>query len=431
MIAMMFSDFENKLLDTKWPFDVLIYSSDVKDEFTDERAVIEQAMEEQEKGTQATKNSELKSSDMQSSGMKSSEVKGQDERANHEKQEYYIYRIYTDGNDQANTWMYANLSDFGHMYLNEDGSVNKEAVKKQLETNRIYCRYDTYMGISDYNHLRKMLGVAEISLGEDEYAIQVKTRIRSDVDHMPEDICILDAQKSEMLKCAGIYSDSLSQDGHNGGDYLLIVSDAVIETMQPYYSEMAVNLSGSTPVDLQRKLELCSEGEDEELLYSESYEELENRCMGSDSIGVYCGTCLVRDNLIPEMKYLLSALIVPGFYIGLVFLCVALTVLSVHQLSDSDKYKRRYDILEKIGLERPAINKLIGKQLMAYYLCPAFFAMLISGKVILQISKSFIDLTGVHTTTVQYFGTSVLLFFGIYLVYFLATYVGIKRSIYH
>ena len=42
---------------------------------------------------------------------------------------------------------------------------------------------------------------------------------------------------------------------------------------------------------------------------------------------VYYTKYLVRDNLIPEVKYMLSSIIFPLFYIGLVFLCVALTVL--------------------------------------------------------------------------------------------------------
>lgn len=65
-VAMMFSDFENKLLDTKWPFDVLIYSADPKDDFEDVQKVITQ---------------------------------------NSEENDHYIYRIYTDEQNQANTWM--------------------------------------------------------------------------------------------------------------------------------------------------------------------------------------------------------------------------------------------------------------------------------------------------------------------------------------
>ena len=39
-IALMFSDYQNKLLDTKFPFDVQIYSENVEDDFADELEVI-------------------------------------------------------------------------------------------------------------------------------------------------------------------------------------------------------------------------------------------------------------------------------------------------------------------------------------------------------------------------------------------------------
>lgn len=391
-VALMLSDFQNKLLDEKWPFDVLIYSVDETDDFEEEQEVISQ---------------------------------------NADKKEQYIYRIYTDERNQANTWMYTNLRSFGTMFLNEDGTPNTKALTKEQEERAIYCKYDTYMGVSDYNNLRKMLGYKEISLKEEEYVIQIKSRLRSEVGDMPEGLSIPDASGNQMLTCGGIYSESFSQDGHNGGDYLLVVPDAVIKTMKPYYSVMAVMLAQDTPNGLQKKLDLLSEKKDLDFMGHAGAAMGDNRCTGSDNVVVYVTTNQVRENLIPEVKYMLSTIIVPGFYIGLVFLCVALTVLSVHQLSDSSKYKRRYDILGKIGLERSQINRLIRKQLIAYYLCPAILAILISGNVVLRISKIFIAATGVHTLTVQYFGISVLLFFGIYLVYFLATYVGFRRNVYN
>ncbi|MDD2978471.1 MAG: ABC transporter permease [Hespellia sp.] len=390
-MAMMFSDFQNKLLDTKWPFDVQINSTDVQDDFADEQEIIQQ---------------------------------------NAKEKEHYIYHIYTNGKDQANIWMCTNLSTYGNMYVNEDGSVNKKAVTKMLSEDGTYCRYDTYMGISDYNHLRQMLGYPEIALQENEYAIHIKARLRNEADPMPEGLDIENAAGDGMLQCNGIYSEPFSQDGHNGGDYVLIVPDAVIQTMQPYYSEMVVELSATAPKDLEVKLDNLADSKDIDSMGHAAPTLEGNSCSGSDNIVVYVATNLVRDNVIPEAKYMLASLIVPGFHIGLVFVCVALTVLSVQQLSDSSKYKRRYDVLGKIGLDHKQINKLIWKQLMAYYLCPAIFAMLISGNVILRISRTFIHSTGVHTNVVQYFGISVLLFFGIYLVYFLATYVGFKRNIY-
>ena len=106
-----------------------------------------------------------------------------------------------------------------------------------------------------------------------------------------------------------------------------------------------------------------------------------------------------------------------------------MTVLSGHQLSDSAKYKFRYGVLKKIGLSKREVSRLILKQLFGYYLCPAFFAALISGIVAVFISNIFIFYTGVSTSVFQYFAISLALFMGIYILYFLTTYVGFKRNV--
>ena len=153
------------------------------------------------------------------------------------------------------------------------------------------------------------------------------------------------------------------------------------------------------------------------------------QCTGSDNIITYVGTYLVRDSLISMLKYMLGSMIIPLFYMGLVFVCVAMTVLSVQQLSDSAKYKFRYDVLVKLGLDRKHIRGLILKQLAAYYLCPALLAMVISGKMILFVSSRFVLMTGVPAAAGGFFLRSIALFFGIYLVYFIVTYVGFRRNI--
>lgn len=154
-----------------------------------------------------------------------------------------------------------------------------------------------------------------------------------------------------------------------------------------------------------------------------------NVCCGSDTIVVMSVTNMVRDNLIPEMKYMLSALIFPCFYIGLVFLCVALTVLSVHQLSDSAKYRFRYLVLGKLGMNKQEIGIVILKQLVCYYLCPVILAVVIGGSVSVFMSGKFIFYTGIQSAVFQYFGLTFLLFFGIYALYFITTYVSFRRNV--
>lgn len=393
-IALMFSTYENTVLDGKFPFDVQMFSGDVEDDFADEKAVMDAL------GVEA---------------------------------QYYTYHIYTDKEIQANTWILTHLRDWGTMYRLADGTPNMEKIVNTLRYYNWYYLYDTYMGISDYNHLRTMLGYDEIPLASGEYLVQIKPRLYKEAQDIGRDLQIADASGQGFLTCAQVVGDPFSQDGHNGADYILVVPDAVLERMIPYYSELVADVNGDIPVELQNSLDALEKDEDLPSAYTKYYmppQESEMRqCTGSDNIITYVGTYLVRDSLISMLEYILGSMIIPLFYMGLVFVCVAMTVLSVQQLSDSAKYKFRYDVLAKLGLDRKHIRRLILKQLAAYYLCPALLAIVISGKMILFVSRRFVLMTGVPAAAGGFFLRSIALFFGIYLVYFIVTYVGFQRNI--
>ena len=392
-IALMFSDYQNKLLETKFPFDVQMNSEDVEDDFADEMKVIEE---------------EARVLDVL---------------------RYQIYASVPSKNpDQVNVWLSSHLKVFGKTYRKKDGSPDLKKIEKGLEEDAFYCRYDTYMKLSDYNHLRRMLGLSLVRLGEGEYLIHVKERIRGEVEGMTDDIQI-EGDKGE-LGFAGYYSEPFSQDGHNGGDYVIVVPDKAISTLTPYYAEMAVDIEGEAPAGLGKRLDNLAEPEyEDEEDFAGHRQMAGNYCCGSDTIVVMSVANLVRDNLIPEMKYMLSTLIFPCFYIGLVFLCVALTVLSVHQLSDSARYRFRYRVLQKLGMNRRRIGMVIFKQLVCYYLCPVLLACVIGGSVSVFMSGKFIFYTGIHSSVIYYFGLSFLLFFGIYGLYFITTYVSFWRNV--
>ena len=387
--ALMFSEYENTILEEKFPFDVQIYSSNVEDDFADEKEVIER---------------------------------------NAEVAEYYTYHIYTDESNAVNTWILTHLEAWGAMFRNADGTPDEKEIERALRNeggDGTYYTYDTYMGLTDYNHLRGMLGYQAIDLDAGEYLVQIKPRLEREVQGIGEDLQIKDAEGDGFLSCAGVCADPFSQDGHNGADYLVVVPDEVLGRMRPYYSELAVDIEGEAPMNLQKSLKTLIPEEDLNIVgHIEG-----DMCCGSDTIISIVDICMVRGNLIPEVKYILASLIIPLFYIGLVFVCVAVTVLSVQQVSDASKYRYRYDVLAKLGLNRAATDRLILKQLAAYYLCPALLAILISGKMILFASDRFIMMTGMPVPAGGFFAKSVVLFFGIYLVYFVVTYVEFKRNI--
>ncbi len=391
--ALMFSDYENSVLDGKFPFDVQIYSKNTDDDFAEEKRVIEE-------------NAAVSS--------------------------FYSYHIYTDEENTVNTWMLTHLQAWGAMFRSADGTPDEAAIERVLRDESgagTYYTYDTYMGLTDYNHLRELLGYEKVGLGRSQYLMQIKPRLEREVRKIGEELRIKDASGRGFLSCAGILAEPFSQDGHNGADYVVVVPDEVLGRMRPYYAELVADLDGQAPFGLQEKLEaLLPAGELEEDLYAEGHV-AGDICCGSDTIISIVELNLVRDNLLPEVKYMLATMIIPLFYIGLVFVCVAVTVLAVQQVSDAAKYQYRYEVLSRLGLSRAAMERLIFKQLAAYYLCPALLAVVISGRMILFASDSFIMMTGVPTSVGGFFGKSVALFFGIYLVYFVVTYVEFKRNV--
>lgn len=383
--AMMFNDYQKQVLNNKFPFDVQIYNGDSSHDFEEELALLH-------------KETDVKDS--------------------------YPYRIYTDGTNQVNTWLYTHLKYFGTIYKNEDGTPNEKKIR--TENDQSYCTSDTFMSLTDYNYLRSMLGYQFVDLGENEYLIHMKKRVHNELGDFSKHLTIgKKINEGKALSFAGYKTEPFSQDGHNGGDYVIVVPDHVIEKMTPFYSELAVDLNEKASKDLSQKLDDLRE----DLSFGDQEQKENSWCFGSDTVVTYAAVNLVRDNAIPEVRYMLSAIIFPAFYVGLVFVCVALTVLSVQQLSDSTKYRFRYDVLRKLGLDRKEISKTVRKQLFAYYLCPVLFAAGISGIIGIYMSRKFIFFTGVSTSVFQYFGIAFILFFAIYAVYFIATYVGFRRNI--
>lgn len=377
-VALMFTDWQKQVLGIKFPFDIQAYHQDPTYDFSSELEVIR------------------------------NETKIKDSRT---------YRIWENHTDAVNIWLYTHLRYFGDKYKKADGTPDE---KKIAEKNgEEYAPYDTFMALSDYNYLRQMLGYSKVTLGEDEYILQIKARIYNETGDFTDEIGVFD--QGEKLTCKEVRTKPFSQDGHNGGDYILVVPDERISGMNAYYSELAVAVGGKVPADLQSKLDDLTDGDDDD---DEASPDDGMLCYGTDTIVSYSAVNLVRDYAIPEIRYMMTCITFPCMYIGLVFLCIALTVLSVQQLSDSAKYRYRYQVLAKIGLGRRAIQKTVFYQLFGYYLCPALFSAVVSGIVASYVGSTFNFYTGVSTPVFQYFGLSFLLFFGVYAVYFAATYVG-------
>lgn len=398
-VALMFAKFQGQAISNSMPFDILVYSSDASDEFLEERAVI---------------------------------------RENCRVEETLVYRIYQDGSHEMNDYLYTHGDTINKKYRNADGSLNEKAVEQDGYE---YFDYDTYMRLSDYNKLREMLGYEGISLGEDEYAIQIKARMEKDLNEEIRQREIL--TQAGKLSLSDIYTIGFAQTGNNGADYLLIVPDAVCEGMSPYFSDLAVSVGGEFPMELQETLtniRLSKDGimpeeefdrlkESGEIPEDELWTETTLGGCGTDQIITNVAEVITKDGTGVELKLAMTSLTFPLVYIGLVFLCVALTIMAVQQLSDSSKYRFRYDVLSKLGLSDREIDRVILKQLFSFYLVPVLVSVMLSAVTAVFAGNQFVRYTGAAGSGLYYFAISLLVFVGVYLIYFGVTYIGFKRNI--
>lgn len=369
--ALMLNQFQNTQSDINWPFDIADYNTDPNYNFTQEKTLIQ----------------------------KETNVKSE-----------HIYQIFE---NQTNYF-----SEFMWKYY-------KDVLDNSIADRNAYFHYDTYIKLSDYNFLRRMLGYKKVSLNQDQYLLHIKKRLKDAGNRFAATPLTI---HGTAYHCKGVYTEGFEQNGHNGADYLIVIPDAAASAMKPYYSLLMAQTVGSVPAGLDGKLLKC-QGDKHDGHDYDYFEKNVDRGFGTDFMYVSNKYVLVRTNEMRDMKSLLSALIFPLFYVGLVFLCVALTVLAVQQLSDAAKHRRRYSLLQKLGLNERELSHVILKQLLLYYLCPFIASVLISGGIVLYDSREFVALSGAEVPSWFYFGVSLLLFGGIYILYFIATYVEFKRNV--
>ena len=369
-IAMMFNDFLDKRLDYQLPFDIIVFSDKVDDKFEKYIDTINQ---------------------------------------NNKIEDKLSYNIYQNKTSDINN------------YLRKELNYPKKQNNKIVETE--YFDYDTYIKLSDYNHLRKMLGYSQVSLKDNQFIIHSKDTIKNNMINYFKDNNLKVGKTN--LKCKNYYTEAFAQRMHNGADYIVVIPDDLSKNMNKYYSCLAVDIKGKANNNLQDKLEKIKN------FYNEDGEYIGKITLGfgSDQIISCTDMVLVKTDLLLEIKFVLTSVCFVFIYISLVFITVGMTVLAIQQISDSIKYKYRYNVLKKLGLKDSNIDKIIFKQLFIYYLIPFIISIIIIFLLVLYLSDKFIYYTGVNTSTYFYFLVSIALILIIYTIYFIVTYVEYLRNI--
>lgn len=279
-----------------------------------------------------------------------------------------------------------------------------------------YDSVNNYISVSDYNRITGLLGMAPITLNEDEYFINCN-QIALSVLLKNKDQFMLTHPNGTAMHVKDIVSDHFTS---AWADYaqIIIVPDSFVEGLEIINTNLAVNTVEETT---------------EEFYYETSKVINQNATKEMDEEGEYSfyvmNTIQVRGYYLSQDR---SAVTIMGFsllYVSFIFTAVTGTILAIQCLSDSTKYKFRYNLLSQLGLSKDAIHRTIFKQLALTFLYPLIYPIIICISTGLSINQLFLQVLPNAYVIWGTMGLAVLMFGTIYIVYFITTYIEFKNNL--
>lgn len=309
----------------------------------------------------------------------------------------------------------------------------RTALANSVFKDRFYKNLDSVMLLKDYNKLRQMLGYEIVTLNDNEAIIQcMKTAQRLFEEYIQENNTIKICDKNLNIK--QVNGENFSQINLNGYTYCIVVPDSMEELIVKQHNELVEN----PEFDYSYKLvATTTETTDEKF-----YEEIESMVPTRQytEIAEYGGerfeqkierevvNVQTRGKRVSETKSFYAIISFLAFYIALIFVMATATLLAIQQLSDSEKYKYRYELLKKLGMDELEINRTVFKQLLFYFAIPMLLPFVISIPIILTVSNLF-TIAVTMEEIIRNIGIIYGIFILVYGIYFIATDVQFTRNI--
>ena len=298
-------------------------------------------------------------------------------------------------------------------FIDEDYTINEQYVYNGYDQNDSIkkvlglTRPTSVIKLNDFNKLLEMRGKPTITLKDNEYYLNIMKELKNDLENSPE-LKEITLSNGITLKQKEISSDGYIFAWGIGYGYIVVVPDSAVENLDIVETHLIINTKEKTTEEFARKL-------------TDFYD--------PKLSGFSIGNIKVRGEIEASNKGFITITSFICFYLALIFIAVVGTILAIQSLSDSTKYKYRYQVLSKLGVGDNELYKIVFKQLIIYFIFPVVYPIIVSFCTIMSMNKLFqITLTN-EFIYLGYFIESLLVFLVIYIIYFLTTYYGFKRNI--
>ena len=296
------------------------------------------------------------------------------------------------------------------VYQAEDSRV-MDYVERMGEDYHRYFDRDPVLRYSDYAALRAIAGYPPVELKPGEYLIHCRAYLEKHLTGYTQPISLGGAS----LIPGGVHTEHLLQnyDTGNGARYILVVPDEVAEDLPVFHHAYAAKTA--QPVTEAQFDVLCDINYrlGEQNLLEPSYDEIHTKA---------------SENAEEAVQTVLF--VFPLFYLALALTMTAATILTIQQLSETERYKRQFQLLQKLGMDRREMAKALGRQFTIYYALPAVPPILIGVPFILHLASATEPgvMVGINSP-LSIVMISLGIFFLIYAIYILLAYTSLKRNV--
>ena len=278
------------------------------------------------------------------------------------------------------------------------------------------------LSLSDYNHLREILGLSPVSMSDNEFLVHCDTwnymdGIRQGLKQQPE---ITLNGRTLTIAETPILTEPMEQYQMAGTKgYVLVLPDEAASQLVGEKIRLAMKLEDGGYPELKSDLkQFLNSGKWQPEL--QSGQQLPEKV----TLGVTVKAWGVANSLTG-----FTAISFCGLYLSIIFIILSCSVLAFEQLSAIDKNQKNYAVIDRLGVPGHRQASLIRRELSTVFLIPLLFPLLLTvllitgaqfffGEAILQ--QGLVPLYGLVT---------ILLFCAIYLTYFGATMFLFKRVI--
>ena len=274
---------------------------------------------------------------------------------------------------------------------------------------------DLVISLSSYNKLLEMRGMDTVSLDSNEYLLHGNREYEDtlEIDNI-KDITLSNGINLHLKE---FRTEGYTSSWAYGYGYIIVVPDDAVAGLSVGESHLIIDTKEDTTEELASKLiafaspDFCEENEyGYQVCYSLS-------------------NIVVRGQEEANNNGFMTITSFVFYYVAFIFTAVVGTILAIQSLSDSTKYKYRYTVLRKLGVQDKQLFKTVRKQLLLFFLFPLVYPIIVSICTITSLNDLFKLILENDMVYLVYFFSNLILFLMIYAIYFMATYFGFKKNI--